>query len=534
MTRARTWTLGARIIALCVATALVLVVIALAAAGVAMGNRSTTDRLLNRGTPLVLNTQILLTALVNQETGIRGYALNGHAADLDPYTQGRADEQTSVASLLSLLTDRPDLAAQVRTIESRAEDWRNGTAVPVIAAVRDGDLPGAQALMTDASRGQFEVIRAEITSLQGAINDLREQMVRDVHTGNSELVELLIAAGLVIVISGLGLIVLLRYLVVAPVAELAGEVRRVAAGDFEHSIGTEGPPELVRLASDVEGMRRKIVADLHEVRAARQLVEETNRQLEVQAEELTRSNRDLEQFAYVASHDLQEPLRKVASFCQLLQRRYAGQLDDRADQYIGFAVDGAQRMQRLINDLLAFSRIGRLTSGFTDVDLNTVVRDAVEQRETDLTAAGGAVTWSELPTVRGEEPLLTALIGNLISNSVKFRRPDAPPRLEISARQVDDEWEITCQDNGIGIDPEFAEKVFVIFQRLHAKEIYSGTGIGLAIAKKIVEYHGGRIWLDTTTPEGTTIRFTLPMDRPAPTEPAVTPDTNERVEETIP
>src|SRR5947207_12973835 len=141
-------------------------------------------------------------------------------------------------------------------------------------------------------------------------------------------------------------------------------------------------------------MRQQIVTDLALVRSAQ--------------EDLTRRSSDLEQFAYVASHDLQEPLRKVASFCQLLQRRYAGQLDDRADQYIGFAVDGAQRMQRLINDLLAFSRIGRLTIGFTDVNLNDVVQDAVDQREADLTATGGTVTWQDLPTVRGEAPLLTS------------------------------------------------------------------------------------------------------------------------------
>jgi light-regulated signal transduction histidine kinase (bacteriophytochrome) len=329
------------------------------------------------------------------------------------------------------------------------------------------------------------------------------------------------------------LIILLRYLVITPVNRLAGQVREVAGGDYDHVVSVDGPPEVARLASDVEGMRRKIVADLQEVRTARALVEDINQQLEVQADELTRSNRDLEQFAYVASHDLQEPLRKVASFCQLLQRRYAGQLDARADQYIGFAVDGAQRMQRLINDLLAFSRIGRLTNGFTDVDLDTVVREAVDQREPMLDETGGTVTWENLPVVRGEEPLLASLLGNLISNSIKFRRPDTPPRIRISARLVDDEWEITCQDNGIGIDAEFADKVFVIFQRLHAKEVYPGTGIGLAIAKKIVEYHGGRIWLDSDGADGTTIRFTLPVDKLSATESSPLPAPADRVEETI-
>jgi light-regulated signal transduction histidine kinase (bacteriophytochrome) len=262
-------------------------------------------------------------------------------------------------------------------------------------------------------------------------------------------------------------------------------------------------------------MRRKISSELAEVREARTQVEWINDQLKIQAEELTRSNRDLEQFAYVASHDLQEPLRKVASFCQLLQRRYAGQLDERADQYIGFAVDGAQRMQRLINDLLAFSRIGRLTSGFTDVDLNRVLEEVRSQLES-RTGTDGEITWSELPSVEGEEPLLTTLFVNLIGNSLKFRRPDVPPVVRISARRLDDEWQINVRDNGIGIEAEFADKVFVIFQRLHARDAYEGTGIGLAIVKKIVEYHGGRIWLDLDVEEGTSINFTLPVLPGAP------------------
>jgi light-regulated signal transduction histidine kinase (bacteriophytochrome) len=270
-------------------------------------------------------------------------------------------------------------------------------------------------------------------------------------------------------------------------------------------------------------MRKQIAAELGEVREARAQVEWINDQLKVQAEELTRSNRDLEQFAYVASHDLQEPLRKVASFCQLLQRRYAGQMDERADQYIAFAVDGAQRMQRLINDLLAFSRIGRLTAGFTEVDLTEVLTQVKSQLEARA-GEDAEISWSDLPIVEGEEPLLTTLFVNLIGNSLKFRRPDVPPMIRISAEQDGDEWQINVRDNGIGIEVEFADKVFVIFQRLHARDAYEGTGIGLAIVKKIVEYHGGRIWLDLEVEVGTSINFTLPVvpgaPEPAPAVPA--------------
>jgi light-regulated signal transduction histidine kinase (bacteriophytochrome)/HAMP domain-containing protein len=336
------------------------------------------------------------------------------------------------------------------------------------------------------------------------------------------MVAIQIIAAVIVILAGAALLLLLDRLITRPVLELAEQVREVAAGDYDRHLASEGSPELAGLASDVEGMRQKIAAELSDVREARTQLEWVNDQLKVQAEELTRSNRDLEQFAYVASHDLQEPLRKVASFCQLLQRRYSGQLDERADQYIGFAVDGAQRMQRLINDLLAFSRIGRLTSGFNDVDLNRVLHEVSSQLETRA-GEDGEIVWSDLPIVEGEEPLLTTLFVNLIGNSLKFRRPDVPPVVRITAELGDQEWKINVRDNGIGIEPEFADKVFVIFQRLHARDAYEGTGIGLAIVKKIVEYHGGRIWLDLEVEGGTSVNFTLPVVPGAPEpQPALT------------
>ncbi|MBB3100882.1 light-regulated signal transduction histidine kinase (bacteriophytochrome) [Actinoplanes campanulatus] len=165
-------------------------------------------------------------------------------------------------------------------------------------------------------------------------------------------------------------------------------------------------------------------------------------------------------------------------------------------------------MQRLINDLLAFSRIGRLTTGFTDVDLNKVLAEVKSQLE-PRAGEGAEISWSGLPTVEGEEPLLTTLFVNLIGNSLKFRRPDVPPVVRITAQPQGREWHVNVRDNGIGIEAEFADKVFVIFQRLHARDAYEGTGIGLAIVKKIVEYHGGRVWLDVDVAEGASINFTL-------------------------
>ncbi|GIJ75822.1 HAMP domain-containing protein [Micromonospora phaseoli] len=504
------WSLRGRLAVLVAVVGLLLIGVAAAEAVVAARNRAHIDAVLNQTGPLRAQSQELLAVLVDQETAIRGYALTGEREDLVPFDTGRQREQELAASMDRLLTSYPELRDEFQSVQRQAEQWRQTIALPVIQAIEVGGTSAGQQLLTDQSRQQFDQIRVAVDVLQNGILEVRDEAATDVRQTSNLLVLLLIIAAIVVVVAGVVLLTSLERMVIRPLTSLAGQVREVATGDYGHGIDGSGPPEFRRLGEDVDVMRQKIAADLAEVREARERIEWVNAQLQKQAEELTRSNRDLEQFAYVASHDLQEPLRKVASFCQLLQRRYAGQLDERADQYIAFAVDGAQRMQRLINDLLAFSRIGRLTAGFTEVDLNELMAEVAAQTEPARQYADAELTWGELPVIRGEEPLLTNLLVNLVSNSVKFRRPDVAPKVHVSARLVGEEWEITCQDNGIGIEPEFADKIFVIFQRLHAKDAYPGTGIGLAIVKKIVEYHGGRVWVDTDVPEGTAIRFTLP------------------------
>ncbi|SCE76801.1 HAMP domain-containing protein [Micromonospora viridifaciens] len=504
------WTLRRRVVALLTVALVLLLGLAAAEALVAEKNRQNTDAVLVRTGPLRVQGQELLSALLDQETSVRGYAVNGDRKDLAPYEAGLRRERDTVASMRDLAADYPDVLRELAVVEERAARWRADVAQPVITTTERSGPAAGQALITDQTRQQFDGIRASVDRLQDEILVVGQRTADEVKRTGNVLVVLLIAAALVVAVAGAVLLLSLDRILIRPLAALVGQVRRVAAGDYRHHIEGTGPPEFRRLADDIDAMRQKIAQELDEVRQARERIEWVNSQLQKQAEELTRSNRDLEQFAYVASHDLQEPLRKVASFCQLLQRRYAGQLDERADQYIAFAVDGAQRMQRLINDLLAFSRIGRLTIGFTEVDLNKVMGDVAAQTEAGRQYADAELTWDELPVIRGEEPLLTNLLANLVSNSIKFRRPDVPPRVHVSARLVDDEWEITCRDNGIGIEPEFADKIFVIFQRLHSKDAYPGTGIGLAIVKKIAEYHGGRVWVDTDAEEGTTVRFTLP------------------------
>jgi PAS domain S-box-containing protein len=245
----------------------------------------------------------------------------------------------------------------------------------------------------------------------------------------------------------------------------------------------------------------KVTRDLSE----RRRVEE---ELALQSEELARSNSDLEQFAYVASHDLQEPLRAVVSYLQLLSRRYEGQLDERADKYIHYATEGAHRMQALIQDLLAYARVGRKGSAFGPTDSSHVLALALAHLRAAVESSEACVTAGDLPEVVADASQLTQLFQNLIGNAIKFRGPE-PPRIHLAAAREDDHWHFTVQDNGIGIEPEYLERIFTIFQRLHTREEYPGTGIGLAICKRIVERHGGAIWAESAPGRGTIMHFTL-------------------------
>lgn len=234
------------------------------------------------------------------------------------------------------------------------------------------------------------------------------------------------------------------------------------------------------------------------------------RALEGYAAELKRSNEELQQFAYIASHDLQEPLRSIVSFVQLLERRYRGRLDDDANEIIDFITEGGTRMQSLINDLLAFSRVSTQAQPFSVFSLFDAVQDALADLRVAIIESGAIIHCEPLPMVRGDRSQVAQIFVNLINNAIKFARPDLRPVIRLSAHPEGESWHLLVADNGIGIEPEYFDRIFVIFQRLHTRDSYPGTGIGLAIVKKIIERHGGRIWLDSVMGEGSVFHFILP------------------------
>jgi signal transduction histidine kinase len=452
--------------------------------------------------PALQQALLLESALVDQETGVRGYVLGAEQDVLTPYTDGVTAQNAAVAKLRGLLVDLPDARRELNRVTTRATEWRGVYAQPTIADItRAGD--DAPAVSVDKGKQYFDRVRGPLDALQNDLNAARVDAAGSLDgaatTLNAVLIAIAAAFALIVAVLAVGL----RFAAIRPISRLAEEVRTVARGDFDHPVRQSGPREVRELGADVNLMRERILQELSALKVA-------HVQLDQRTVDLERSNTELEQFAYVASHDLQEPLRKVASFCQLLERRYKRQLDERADQYIAFAVDGAKRMQILINDLLAFSRVGRIVRDPVTVSCDLVLEQALANLSYTIEQTGATIEADPLPRVSAEVPLLTTVFQNLVSNALKFRGEE-PPHVRVTVRREDDFWEFAVSDNGIGIDGEYAERIFVIFQRLHNKADYPGTGIGLAMCRKIVEYHGGKIWLDTTVVSGSRFCFTLPV-----------------------
>lgn len=454
--------------------------------------------------PAALHTLRVATAVQAQEGAIRGFGLTGEQQYLDAYRKGVSDERAAkdeIARLVPRLPHGYGVRGQITALTEATDAWRRDYAEPVVTRTLDRG-PGPLTDLARSNLQRFAAVKAALDRQQAALGRLHDVARDRLYSAWTTIYAAIAALGGAMVLALVVCALIVRRAVVGPIARLTRQVREVAAGDFDHELGVTRPAELWELSGHIDGMRRRIMAEWQSSVEARQ-------QLADQAEELRRSNRELEQFAYVASHDLQEPLRKVASFTQMLEQRYADRLDDRARQYIGFAVDGARRMQLLINDLLDFSRVGRVGGEQEEMDSGDALAAALRNLDARLTDTGATVTHDDLPRVLGNRTMLTQLFQNLVGNALKFRSEE-PPRVHIGVRRDGDMWEFSCADNGIGVEPKYADRIFLIFQRLHSRDVYPGTGIGLALCRKIVEYHGGRIWLDTGGDAGATFRWTLP------------------------
>jgi signal transduction histidine kinase len=484
-------------------------------------SRTVSSRLNDTIQPAEAQAYKLQLSLLQQQSSLRGYVITRDPSFLGPYMSSLAIERRAAARLRELVGQDQPMAADLNRVEQAAAQWRALYAAPLIALAKSGAPTGQATDLLQGSEQAFSGLRSLFATQN---NHLADQVtrgsaslgrVRAVTNGTFIilLIAFLVAAG--------ALAVVLNYAVLQPLNRMRASARRVVAGDFEHRIAITGPADLRAVASDIEAMRSRLVAAAEAARAAQEFAASQAADLDAQAAELIRSNAELEQFAYVASHDLQEPLRKVASFCQLLEKRYGDQLDERGRQYIDFAVDGAKRLQVLINDLLTFSRVGRGHEVRTEIPLSQPLDSAISALDAMIEDQGAVIDRpDELPPVNGDATLLAMLWQNLVSNGIKFAREGEPPRITITCAEAPDSmWRICVADNGIGVAPEFSDKIFIIFQRLHGREAYPGTGIGLALCKRIVEYHGGEISLDATYSGGTRICFTLPRLRPAKPDP---------------
>lgn len=285
------------------------------------------------------------------------------------------------------------------------------------------------------------------------------------------------------------------------ITDSSGEIRVLSTTKIPFPASGTGVPAVLGVSVDIS--ERK----LSEIR-----MKELHEQLQQHARHLADSNSELEQFAYVASHDLQEPLRMVTSFLTRLEQKYSDVIDDKGKQYIHFAVDGAKRMRQIILDLLEYSRVGRTNESLALTDIDALCRDLILLHRNQIEDSGASVRLVNLPILYSYKTPLQQLLQNLLANALKYQKPGATPEVVISCTETADTWQFSVTDNGIGIHPEYFEKIFTIFQRLHNKDEYSGTGMSLAICKKIVEHMGGRIWLESVEGEGTTFHFTLPKN----------------------
>ena len=464
----------------------------------------------------LIESEALLQSLLNMETGVRGFLVTGEEQFLDPYDQGRTEFATHMAKSTQLMEASPAQIVRLQELERLQQKWVDAMLQPAIATRRDAASmqEGLAAASTRANerKDAMDEMRNVIRRIEDRERTLLNARAQQVQQRRSWF-ELILWGG--------GLFSILITAALALFAARAAQQVALAQSRLEAANA-----QLVNSKAEVEAANAQLIESKAEVEAENEQRRAAEEKLEGAVQDLKRSNAELEQFAYVASHDLQEPLRAVAGCVQVLQKRYGGKLDARADQFIEHAVDGAQRMQNLINDLLAYSRVGTHGKPFEAIALDKVADFALQNLSERIKETGVEVTRDALPDVWGDSGQLELVLQNLVSNALKFRGPHEPQvhigyELRRVERALGDEGQsetsdepqhvISVRDNGLGIEPQYFERIFVMFQRLHTRTEFPGTGIGLAICKKIVERHGGTIGVQSAAGEGATFWFSLPQ-----------------------
>jgi signal transduction histidine kinase len=452
--------------------------------------------------------------LVDMETGYRGFLLTGQEEFLDPYTAGLASYPDRLRQLEDLTADNPQQVARWQTIDSLARQWTQQITEPRIQLRREV-APGAQPSpdLVDlvgggGGRDQFTAIRQVFDQAIGAEQTLLTSRLSDAETANQRLIGSLLIGTAIAFLVGLAAALVLTRDITGAVDRVAGAAGAVAGGDLAQRIRLDRHDEVGQAAAAFDNMADRLEATIVDL-------ENSSAELVRKQVELERSNRELQDFASVASHDLQEPLRKVRAFGDRLSAKYGPELTDQGRDYLARMQDAAARMQALINDLLTFSRVTTRAQPFVPVNLNDLVRDVVSDLEVRVQQTGATLQVELLPTIDADPLQMRQLFQNLLSNALKFQRADVAPVLRVYAEDCSEqEVQLCVQDNGIGFDEKYLDRIFTIFQRLHGRVEYEGTGVGLAVCRKIVERHGGTITARSAPGDGATFIVTLPRSQP--------------------
>jgi signal transduction histidine kinase len=469
---------------------------------------------------VISDSNTALAALLDMESGYRGYLLAGSDEFLEPYLEGQVTYRELLSKLVDQTADNPAQLERWQRIADLADAWQQQVTEPGIALRREVDagrtsrLAIDQMVATAQGKVRFDSIRDAFSEANAEEDRLLEQRTAEAAAANRSLLVTLGAGTLLALVVGLSAGLLLTRDITDASARLALAAEQIANGDLRQRVGLHRHDELGRAAYAFDRMADRLQASINRLEQSEQLLRD-------QKMELERSNRELQEFASVASHDLQEPLRKVRAFGDRLAAHEGPGLSARGQDYLGRMQDAAGRMQTLISDLLALSRVTTQGQPFVRVDLHQIAEQVLGDLEVRVLQADGQVNLGPLPVIDADPTQMRQLLQNLVGNALKFHRPGVPPIVDVTATIRTDESGdadearvlLSVVDNGIGFDEKYLDRIFTTFQRLHGRSEYEGTGIGLAVCRRIVERHNGTVTAHSTPGEGSTFVVDLPMSQ---------------------